>query len=117
MSGLSLHGWEVLAVSAIMRFKTLLELDGREAPSWSKEEMQKAIANPTEKNPGDQPPQRNRGGRNLVDRILRYDKNDDGQVTKQEFKGPARIFQRFDKNSDGVLSKEELSLSGKGKAS
>jgi len=85
-------------------FAALLKHDGREIPSWSEEEMKKAIANPPKKVAG--------GGRNIVERILRHDKNGDGKVTKEEFNGNERVFIRFDKDSDGVLSKEEISSQG-----
>ena len=86
-------------------FAALLKHDGREIPSWSEEEMKKAIANPPKKVAG--------GGRNIVERILRHDKNGDGKVTKEEFNGNERVFIRFDKDSDGVLSKEEISSQGR----
>ena len=73
--------------------------------------MRKAIANPPEQVTGNRRQQRG-GGRSMARRILHYDKNGDGKVTKEEFKGPARIFSRFDKNSDGVLSKEEIASQG-----
>ena len=85
-------------------FAALLKHDGREIPSWSEEEMKKAIANPPKKVAG--------GGRNIVERILRHDKNGDGKVTEEEFNGNERVFIRFDKDSDGVLSKEEISSQG-----
>ena len=85
-------------------FAALLKHDGREIPSWSEEEMKKAIANPPKKVAG--------GGQNIVERILRHDKNGDGKVTKEEFNGNERVFIRFDKDSDGVLSKEEISSQG-----
>ncbi|MCI0535837.1 MAG: EF-hand domain-containing protein, partial [Verrucomicrobiales bacterium] len=37
----------------------------------------------------------------------RYDANKDGRITREEFKGPAPMFERFDLNKDGVLTKEE----------
>jgi acetyl esterase/lipase len=37
----------------------------------------------------------------------RDDKNKDGKVAKDEFSGPAPIFERLDRNKDGVLTKEE----------
>ena len=85
-------------------FAALLKHDGREIPSWSEEEMIKAIANPPKKVAG--------GGRNIVERILHHDNNGDGKVTKEEFNGNERVFIRFDKDSDGVLSKEEISSQG-----
>jgi acetyl esterase/lipase len=38
----------------------------------------------------------------------REDKNGDGRVTKEEFTGPALLFQRLDRNGDNVLTKEEV---------
>ena len=94
-------------------FAALLKHDGREIPSWSEEEMKKAIANPPKKVAGDGRPGRGAGGgRNIAERILRHDKNGDGKVTKEEFNGNERVFIRFDKDSDGVLSKEEISSQG-----
>ncbi len=37
----------------------------------------------------------------------REDKNQDGKVTREEFGGPAPMWQRLDRNSDGVLTREE----------
>lgn len=37
----------------------------------------------------------------------RDDKNKDGNVTKDEFRGPAPFFQRLDRNGDGILTREE----------
>ncbi len=53
-----------------------------------------------------QPPRRDGGG--LRERILRDDRNGDGQITRAEFQGPSRLFQRLDANGDGILSKTEL---------
>ncbi len=35
------------------------------------------------------------------------DKNQDGKITKEEFSGPAPLFQRLDRNGDGTLTREE----------
>lgn len=35
------------------------------------------------------------------------DKNQDGKVTKEEFSGPAQLFQRLDRNGDGAVTREE----------
>lgn len=40
--------------------------------------------------------------------LKREDANGDGQVTREEFKGPAPLFKRFDTNGDGVLTKSEF---------
>ncbi|WP_197138096.1 alpha/beta fold hydrolase [Crateriforma conspicua] len=43
------------------------------------------------------------------DQVLhREDANDDGEVSKAEFKGPPRLFERFDRNKDDVLTREEF---------
>ena len=38
----------------------------------------------------------------------REDANNDGRVTREEFKGPPQIFQRLDRNGDGVLTAEDF---------
>lgn len=43
-------------------------------------------------------------------RFRRMDANNDGQITRNEWRGSARSFQNFDWNNDGVLSGEELSV-------
>lgn len=43
------------------------------------------------------------------DRIRdREDANEDGKVTKEEFKGPPPLFDQLDRNRDGVLTKEDF---------
>ena len=37
----------------------------------------------------------------------RDDKNGDGKVAKDEFRGPAPLFQRLDRNGDGMLTRDE----------
>lgn len=37
----------------------------------------------------------------------KYDRNEDGIVTQEEFQGPSILFERCDFNSDGVLSKAD----------
>ncbi len=37
----------------------------------------------------------------------RDDKNGDGKLDKDEFRGPAPLFQRLDRNGDGVLTRDE----------
>lgn len=63
----------------------------------------------------DQQPARagNQGGQRQWQRptweqfLERGDANQDGKVTRDEFKGPARIFEMLDRNKDGVITKEE----------
>lgn len=40
--------------------------------------------------------------------LNREDANGDGQVTREEFKGPPALFRRFDVNGDGILTKSEF---------
>ncbi|MCI0541057.1 MAG: methyltransferase domain-containing protein [Verrucomicrobiales bacterium] len=43
------------------------------------------------------------------DRVAqRHDKNGDGKVTKEEFRGPLQAFHRLDSNGDGFLSAEDF---------
>ncbi len=49
-------------------------------------------------------------GRRVIpwDAVLgRDDKNQDGKVSKEEFSGPAQLFERLDANHDGFLTKDE----------
>jgi EF hand len=36
------------------------------------------------------------------------DKNKDGKISKDEYTGPAPLFDRLDRNSDGFISSDEL---------
>lgn len=40
--------------------------------------------------------------------IQKFDKDNDGKVSKEEFLGPAEHFTRMDKNSDGFISADEI---------
>jgi len=42
------------------------------------------------------------------ERMSRYDTNGDGEVSREEFRGPAQIFDRMDANGDGVVTKQEV---------
>ncbi|QDT03781.1 EF hand [Rubripirellula lacrimiformis] len=92
-------------------FVSLLKLCGKEVPPWSEEEMQQAIKNPPALATSDRRPQRGEGP-GMVDRMRRHDANQDGKITKEEFRGPKSIFGRFDENDDGVIDSEELSGPG-----
>src|SRR4051812_15986423 len=50
------------------------------------------------------------GGESLVTRMMAFDKNGDGQLTKDEVTDPrlTRLFERDDANQDGVVTKDEL---------
>ena len=39
--------------------------------------------------------------------IQRFDKNNDGKVSKEEFTGLDKVFNRYDKNQDGYIDKSE----------
>jgi len=43
----------------------------------------------------------------FLQRLRRDDKNGDGKVTREEFTGPPRLFQRLDENGDGVIERNE----------
>ncbi len=61
-----------------------------------------------ENRPPENSPQRTSGLRSIVDRILSYDRNKDGKVTKDELpKFLADRFSRIDTSNDGAISKEE----------
>jgi len=60
---------------------------------------------------------------NFVDRMMAFDKNKDGKLTKDEVTDPRlhALFDRADANKDGVVTREELealfareNISGKG---
>jgi Ca2+-binding EF-hand superfamily protein len=40
--------------------------------------------------------------------LQREDKNGDGKVSREEFRGPPQLFERWDTNKDGFLIKEEF---------
>lgn len=63
--------------------------------------------------------QQNTRSRPTFDQVLkREDANKDGEISKKEFRGPARLFDRLDRNGDGKLTKQEFEPSrGQGNAS
>ena len=40
--------------------------------------------------------------------FLRFDTNDDGKISRNEFRGPARAFTQLDRDGDGVITVEEF---------
>ncbi|MEG3638745.1 DUF1566 domain-containing protein [Magnetococcus sp. PR-3] len=40
--------------------------------------------------------------------MAHWDRNQDGQVTQQEFTGPPAHFNRFDRNQDGIIAQDEV---------
>lgn len=55
-----------------------------------------------------QPGPRRRGGANGEKRMKRIDINNDGAISRDEWKGKPDVFDRIDKNSDGSLTREEF---------
>ncbi|MCF7848372.1 MAG: sulfatase-like hydrolase/transferase [Kiritimatiellales bacterium] len=49
-----------------------------------------------------------KGGRGGSGFLERFDANKDGQVTKEEFTGPAERFPTLDKDGNGIISKDEI---------
>jgi Ca2+-binding EF-hand superfamily protein len=44
----------------------------------------------------------------------RFDTNKDGKITREEFRGPAELFDRLDRNHDGVLTADDFDWSERG---
>ena len=53
-----------------------------------------------------------RRGLNREKRMKRIDVNNDGAISREEWKGKPQVFDRLDKNGDGSLTREELSAAG-----
>lgn len=47
-------------------------------------------------------------GKPSWERVSKHDADNDGKVTKVEFKGPEHAFTRFDANKDGAITQEEM---------
>jgi hypothetical protein len=56
---------------------------------------------------------RQRGGLHGGKRMKRMDINNDGAISRDEWKGRPQVFDRIDKNNDGSLSREEAAISGR----
>src|SRR5262245_42647322 len=41
-------------------------------------------------------------------RLKQMDANNDGSISREEWKGRPRMFERLDQNQDGVINREEL---------
>jgi acetyl esterase/lipase len=55
------------------------------------------------------PPDRPRRPRPTFEQFAaRHDANDDGRITREEFKGRKRLFDRLDRDGDGVVTKREF---------
>ena len=58
--------------------------------------------------PQGQPGPRRRGGHNGEKRMRSMDVNNDGVISRDEWKGKPEAFNRIDKNGDGLLTREEF---------
>ena len=58
--------------------------------------------------PQRQPEPRRRGGSDGEKRMKRMDANNDGVISRNEWKGKPEVFDKIDKNGDGSLTREEL---------
>ena len=45
-------------------------------------------------------------------KMQRMDANNDGMISREEWRGRPKAFDRLDKNKDGMISREELAVSG-----
>jgi HlyD family secretion protein len=59
------------------------------------------------KEPGSGTPSTGQGGPGGGSFMEKFDTDNDGQVSKDEFTGPADAFSRFDKNGDDIISADE----------
>src|SRR5215813_1408955 len=66
--------------------------------------------------PQSQPGPRQRGGLNVEKRMKRMDINNDGVISRDEWKGKAEVFDKIDKNGDGSLTREELDAAARRQA-
>jgi len=64
--------------------------------------------------PGEPGGPRRPGGQGFVERMMGFDKNKDGKISKEEFpERMQRMFDRLDANKDGVVDKAELEEAAK----
>ncbi|MGH9843234.1 MAG: EF-hand domain-containing protein [Blastocatellia bacterium] len=62
------------------------------------------------------PNEARRGGRQRGGgKLKQMDANQDGTITRDEWKGKPRGFERMDRNGDGNISREEATTAGRGK--
>jgi Ca2+-binding EF-hand superfamily protein len=66
--------------------------------------------------PQGRPGARQRGGPDGEKRMKRMDINNDGAVSRDEWKGKPGAFDRIDKNGDGSLTREELGAAARHQA-
>src|SRR5436305_3880498 len=80
---------------------------------WAAAVMSMALAQPPGGRPGDAPAKdrtKSAGDNSIVERMMAFDKNKDGQLTRDEITDERllRLFDRADANKDGVVTREEL---------
>jgi hypothetical protein len=82
----------------------LMPLPSFAQPATEKPAAEKPAARPVNKDTKDH------SNSSIVTRMMAFDKNGDGKVTKEEVTDPRlhRLFQRADANNDGIVTKEEL---------
>lgn len=51
---------------------------------------------------------RGRGGGGMLDRVKRMDANGDGEITRDEFTGPERMWDRLDGDGNGTITTKEI---------
>ena len=68
--------------------------------------VEKTTSTPRTQAPTTQPPKPGGGGSDHPF-MQREDRNGDGKVSREEFRGPAEHFNRFDRNKDGLLTEDE----------
>jgi len=89
-------------------FETYLKGYGKDTPkpqaTTSESTTTETSARPAPANPAT----KGTGNRSTFEQVIgRDDKNKDGKLSKEEFRGPPALFQRLDRNNDGFLNKEE----------
>jgi Ca2+-binding EF-hand superfamily protein len=66
--------------------------------------------------PQGQPGSRQRGGLNVEKRMKRMDINNDGVISRDEWKGKPEVFDKIDKNGDGSITREEFDAAARRQA-
>ena len=97
---------------ALLALAFLVDLAAAEPPDpndGQPRDRQGGPGGPRRGHPGDRGPGRPFGGEGFIERILSFDQNKDGKVSKDELpERMQRIFDRADTNKDGALDKDEL---------
>ncbi len=93
-----------------MRYLTILAMLLFLVPggAFAEDEGGDGGAQPPGPRPGGQPGRGGRGGGRMLKRIKAMDTDGDGKITREEYEGPERFFDRLDADGDGAISTEEL---------